>query len=376
MFVKKSPVIALAILIGFAGWSDSAAGQDCVYKDEFGEPVMHVGGNALAGALMLIDDEGALGIPSDYELWDLDADGIPDKVQFTLLTDILCMSEVASHPTIDFDEIRSTFEDNLAQYWNFVTRLSAAEDALIVGASDLRQVGIELGNAAIAAGIYEEPLPPEVFIGGVMPEAWVGATWHDLRSALKDTGDSINDLVYQGLIGNPSAMVWQLLNNPAVAYIFAAVWGLDSTFTTTLFNAEIFVVLDRVLTLEQLDWSYILSELFSHGLTVDAVANAENSIGAFGLDESVLPNADTLAITSNGEDALAADVLWGDSTLLDLYNNNGGDASAIWEEILTQLPGLSVVSTAVLFVLVAVCLASGVIALGCRKKLISTIMVK
>ena len=376
MVLRNNLITVLTALIGLAGFSSSVEGQDCIYRDEFGEPIMHVGGDALAGALALLDDDGEMGIPADYNLWDLDANSIPDKVQFTLLTDILCMSGAASHPTVDFNEIRTTFEDNLAQYWNFVNRISAAEAALIAGAPDLRQVGIEVGNAAIAAEIYEDPLPPEVFIGGIMPDAWIGATWQDLRSALKDTGDSINDLVYQGLIGDPSAMVWQVLNNPAVAYILAAVWGLDSTYTAAFFNVEIFVVIDRMLTLQQLDWSYILSVLFPHGLTVVTVANAENSISAFNLDESVLPNADTLAITSNGADALAADVLWGDSTLLDLYNNNGGDVAAIWEEILTQLPGLSVASTAALFVLVAVCLVSGVITLCCRKKLISNIMVK
>ena len=347
---KNLSVLVLAC-IGVTGLSRIIAAEDCIYKDDYGEPIINVGGAGFATFVALLGGGGGLGIPDDYETWDLNADGILDKVQFELLTEILCMSNILDHPTVNFQEIRTTFEDNLALYWEIVDSLMNAEAALIAGAADLRQVGIEIGEAATAAGIYTDPLPPEVFDGGVLPDAWIGATWMDLRYALKDTGDSIIDLANQGLIGSPSSAIWMLLNNSAMAYIMAALWGLDSSFTVTMFESALFDTLNKLVTFEQLDWGYILGVLFAHGLTTTAAANAEASIGAIGFDDLVFPAPDALAITSNGEDALHADVLWGEETLWDIYANNGGNIDAMWEEILTQLPALPVGNPLIVYAL-------------------------
>lgn len=370
VFFRKNLMIVLSALIALAGVSGSAAGQDCIYKDEFGEPVIHVGALALAGFFSLLGSGSELGIPEDYEAWDLNGDGIPDKVQFTLLTEILCTSGIAEHPTVDFDEIREAFEDNVAQYWTMINSLMGAEAALIAGAPDLYQVGVELGNAAIAAGIYDDPLPPEAFIGGVLPEPWIGATWKDLRYALKDTGDTVDEYASMGLIGSPTAAIWLMLNNPAMAYILAAIWGLDSAFTASFFEAELFDVMGKVFAFQQLDWSYILGVLFPYGLTPTTAVNAQNSIAALGLDESLLPDVAALAITSGGEEALHASVLWGETSLLDLYFANGGDFAMIWAEIITQLPGLPVSSNRMFFLLTVSLAIAGAVALGWKRKIL------
>ena len=365
MFSRIGFMIFLTVICVCGLFSGIVAAQECIYKDEFGEPIMHTGGAALAGGLALMDLSDDFGIPTDYDTWDLNADGIPDKVSFALLTEILCMSGATVHPTINISEIQATFDDNLVLYWNMVNTVKAAEAALVAGAPDLHQVGIELGTAARAAGLIvvgppltSTLLPPEVF-GGTLPDMWVGKTWEDLRYTLRETGDGINWLVSQDYFGDPSAVVWSLLDNTAVAYIMAALWGLDTDFTGTLFDSSYLDLLQQFLTLQQLDWSYILSVLYSYGLTATAVANAENSLETINLDDTLLPPEGSLAITSNGVDALDGSVLWGDSTLLDLYTNNGGDVAAIWEEILTQLPALPVGGMSALFAVATACALGG-----------------
>jgi len=326
---------------------------------------MHTGGAAVADGIGLLDPEGNFGIPSNYDLWDVNEDGIPDRDQFELLTEILCMTGVNEHPTINFEEIRTTFEDNLTLYSNMINRLKEAEADMIAGAPALRQVGIDLGLAATAAGLIDpgppitsDLLPPEVF-GGELPDEWEGKTWEDLRYTLRETGDGINYLYNNNLIGSPTAPIWVLLDNTATAYIMAALMGLDANFTASLFSSSYFELLAQFLTLQQLDWSYIASVLTSHGLTLAVIADAEYAIDEIGLDTTVLPPQDALAITSNGEDALHGDVLWGESTLSELFNNNGGDVGSVWDEILTQLPDLPVGGFAALFVCATLCIVGG-----------------
>ena len=356
-------VILLCMGGGFVVLADA---QECTYRDEYGESLMHTGGSAIAAGIAMINPSGTWGIPDNYDNWDLNADGIPDRVEFELLTNILCMSNVNLHPTVDLDEIRATYEENLTMYWDLVTAAMAVEAAICAGGPDLRQVGLEIQNAASAAGIQDDLLPADVF-GGTIPDAWVGTTWQDLGDILYETGADITWMVTNNWIGSPSSAAWLLLNNTATAYTMAALMGIDENFTSTLFNLSTVQILRLFLTLNSLDWSYILGELLAYGLTATTVANAENSISAIGLDESMLPPADIWTITSNGEEALDGSVLWGESTLLDIYNNNGGDSTAIWEDILDQLPDLPIGSAGALFAMAASCALSGMFILNHKR---------
>lgn len=355
-----------------AGWimfvlaAGIAAAQDCIYEDEFGEPIMHTGASAIAAGMLMMDPDGSWGIPSNYDDWDLNADGIPDRAQFELLTDILCMSAVNNHPTVDFDEIRATYADNLAMYWNLINTAMAAEAAIVSGGPDLRQAGLEIRTAVNAKGIAAVPLPPEVF-GGTIPDGWEGRTWLDLGDILFNTGSDINWMVTEGWIGTPTSPLWLLMNNTATAYTMAALIGFDTEFTAALFSRSSLQTLTDMLTLHHLDWAYILGQLFAFGLTASTAANAENTIDAIGLDESIFPDVATLAITSNGEDAFDGDVLWGESTFLELYNDNGGNIDTVWETILTQLPGLPAAGVYALVSLVFLCALCGGYLAGRRK---------
>ena len=367
----KSDYSRMVVFVSVMGvLAGAVSAQECIYRDAYGEAIMHTGGAAIAAGIAMMDEHGTWGIPDNYDNWDLNADGIPDRVQFELLTDILCMSNVSSHPTVDFEEIRTTYEDNLAMYWDMVNVAMAAESAIAAGGPDIRQVGLEIRAAVVDAGIQDDPLPVEVF-GGTVPDGWEGRTWQDLGDVLFVTGSDINWMVTNGWIGVPSSPLWLLLDNTATAYTMAALLGLDTEFTMGLFSQSSMQTLTDFVTLHYLDWTYILTQLLPHGLTSTTVANVENSIDtitSMGVDESMVPVSDALAITSNGVDALDGDVLWGESTFIDLYNNNGGDPDAIWDEIVTQLPALPVGGAGVLFAMAASCALGGAFLMRRKKK--------
>ena len=354
--IRFTVVLAIICVVGLG--VGNAAAQDCVYRDEFGESILHTGAAAIASGFTLIDPDGSWGIPDNYDLWDLNADSVPDRVQFEVLTDILCLSAASNHPTVDFDEIRATYQDNLTMYWDMVNTAMAAEAAIVAGGPDLRQAGLEIRSAVTAAGIGSVVLPPEVF-GGTIPEGWEGRTWQDLGDILFEVGSDINWMVTNGYLGTAASPIWLLMDNTATAYTMAALVGFDTEFTQSLFSRPSLQVLVDMLTLHHLDWSYILGTLFAHGLTATTAANVENSIDAINVDESLMPDTSTLAITSNGVDAFDGDVLWGESTFLELYNDNGGDVAVIWEVIIAQLPGLPVGGLGMLLALATACAAGG-----------------
>jgi hypothetical protein len=367
MLTRTSFWVVLAVLCVVGLGAGNVVAQDCVYRDEYGESILHTGAAAIASGMAMMDPDGSWGIPDNYDSWDVNADGVPDRVQFELLTDILCLSAANNHPTVDFDEIRATYEDNLTLYWDIVNTAMAAEAAIVAGGPDLKEAGRQIGLAVTAAGIGSVALPPEVF-GGTIPDGWEGRTWQDLGSILYVTGSDINWMVSEGWIGTPYAPIWLLMNNTATAYTMAALLGFDTEFTQSLFSRPSLQTLTDMLTLYHLDWSYILGELFAYGLTATAAANAENTIDAIGMDESLMPDTSTLAITSNGVDAFDSDVLWGESTFLELYNDNGGDAAAIWETIIAQLPGLPVGGVSTLLALATACATGGVLYMKRQRK--------
>ena len=367
MLVNKCLMAVLTLILVCVGISNAVYAQECIYRDEYGEPIMHTGGAAIAAGIALMDPDGSWGVPDNYNTWDLNTDGVPDRAQFELLTDILCMSGVSSHPTVNLDEIRTTYEDNLTMYWELVNASMAAESAIAASGPDIRQAGVEIRTAVNAAGVQDDLLPAEVF-GGTFPDGWETRTWQDLGDTLFLLGSDINWMVTNNWLGSPSSPVWLLLNNTATAYTMAALLGLDSDFTTFLFASPSLEELYDLLILDELDWAYILGQLLAFGLTATTAANVENSVNNMDLDESLLPTPDTLPITSNGEDALDGNVLWGDSTFAELYNNNSGDSDAIWEEILTQLPELPIGGAGTVLVLAASCACSGVFFLKRKKR--------
>ncbi len=338
MFVqtgKMMGVVSVLMLMCGVG----VAFGDCPYKDEWGEPTMHMGGAALGDLFGQMDPDGTrFGIPSDYEEWDLNEDGILDKLQFALLTEILCASPNTPHPTINFSEVHATFADNLDLYWHMVYSIKDAEAAMIAGAPDILAASNALRDAAADAGMLDDVLTPDVF-GGNLPPEWDGYTWETLFDVMKESAEGIIWMEGQGYIGDGS-VIWLILENVATAHVMAAMWGLDSDFTATFFELEHFVLLEQFLSLTLVDWGYVMTVFDS----VDAglITDNADAIADINLGSDVLPDQEMLGITSNGEDALHADVMWGDTTLSDLVNQTGGDIEALWEEILTQLPGVPV----------------------------------
>lgn len=345
MMVAFPVALSIALLLGFAA---SAQIDDCPYWDsDYEEPTMYVGGEAISGALALLGfavpdnflcetypgecfgDErdlyyyvsgsttyvrywywdsvlGALAyknikdLPMSLELpfrlWDFDENGVPDKVQLELLTQLLCLPEGVQHPLVDLDKLRSDMIANEAQYENLAGHLFSIRQEMVDAWPLLSQSTVPKGvgwlirsqlgkpGMPLSATILDDPL---IFKSGVIPETFAEATWGGLAYFLIDIGDAFKT------IDENWDTAELALNNEGAVHLFAAVFGmLEVDVWDIILQEALLQSLSMAMYLDQFDWEYIYTKfniIDGPDLTV-----LENAINALDFSPEMMPSPETI----------------------------------------------------------------------------------
>jgi len=289
------------VFISVLALSAVLANADCPYWNEFGEPIIHDGGAALATAAAMMVDMGIplpVELQAPYEEWDLNNDGVLDKDQFTLLTELLCLPAGAQHPTVDIDALRSLFENNVDIYWTVMYGIFDYEAEVLEAAAQLRALSRlsspvgGLREAITVCGMMDTEIDAQVFEGDTIPDNWSGKTYGDLVDIMYDASDGIVYLENQGLLGDPNSITRLTFLNEATAYLFAAMEGFDAGFLTWLFPEHFMELAWQVLDLANLNWDYLLLLFEGCGLDPVAIANAAEAVENSHLSPSLLPSPD------------------------------------------------------------------------------------
>ncbi|HOH29712.1 MAG TPA: hypothetical protein PLC40_08570, partial [Candidatus Hydrogenedentes bacterium] len=321
--LKVLSVLASVAILGLC----SGMANACPYKDSVtGEPLIAIGGEAVADAIGVIDPPSA----SNYTDWDVNEDGIKDAVQFALLTELLCLdpSLVHEYDAILLQQVQDQFETNLALMQNLRAQandtlpLALAAAPLAVAVSNQMKAP---ENAAALAG----PIEAVAFTTATVPANWAGNTYADLANFLFKSGDGV---IYHDAEGNIDTAV-AAADNDAAACLAAAGLGFATPSNVADIMANIWYKrVERGVALKNLDWDYLASKFALdandvadiQGLVADQAAIGPDAIPTFDA-------GDFVAIP-----ALNADFQWGapGETLGSLITTYGGDVAAIWEYVL------------------------------------------
>ena len=339
--MKKKRVVFAVLMLGAISLGPRGAnGQSCPYKDPItGEPVMQVGGEALATAIEIVDTGNRLPEYHSYENWDLNDDSIPDSFQVALFTELLCLPVGTQHPTIDIASVQAAFEQNLGTYWDSLNILKDIEDEMIALAPFALQMGTQLKDAATTAGMINAVLPPEAFNPAGVPDVWQNKSWNYLAGFMTDYGNNIQDLVDDNHIGDQlSSTIWVALNNAGSAPLIAALIGISENAVTDAMDYVFYQNVLRAVALKSVDWAYVLTLFEVHGLDENTVTDIENAIANVDFTEESIPvlGEDFSVFEAAGVELLSLNAQWGETpadTLDSLFAASGGGADIGWDEI-------------------------------------------
>lgn len=109
------------------------------FFDEWGVASMTIGGRALADTIEQLDTGDAMTEFHDYDTWDINEDGVPEKLALELLAHIMCLPDTYVHPVFGpvkpmQDAFYGTFtyvNTVLAKFWE-------KEDAIIAAAQPMK----------------------------------------------------------------------------------------------------------------------------------------------------------------------------------------------------------------------------------------------
>lgn len=330
-----APWVALLCLSLFAG----AGHSQCLYKDAVsGEPTMAIGGRAMADAIRAVDARGDYARFHDYEVWDTNNDGIPDRLQMALLTEILCLPPSVPHPTIDVAAVQNTFIQNLVAYEEFLEKARQDEADILAIAPLMRDVGIELKTAATAVGRDQEILAVSVFLAGEIPDEWVGKTYFDLARLMRRMGMRIVNAENNGHIGDQLAgTVWVALDTTGTAHLAAGLMGLGVDLVHTVLGRDEYLESKQFLLLRDLDLDFLRTEFGLDPAGVSALQTALNEMDLSAEDIPVLDVDFAVYLTADPDvELLSPDAQWGadpTDTLANLAGALGDDPDVIWQTV-------------------------------------------
>lgn len=317
--MTKNVWIIVAIAIGTL-CIGSVAGACPYYDALLGRPRMISGAQTLNALLDMVGRD--IGIPSNIEDWDLNGDGIPDEIQFEILTYILCLPEDIEIPGVNTAAILDAFEDNRSEYRQMAFFVQNGIEGLIEIATVGRAVGSQLKAAVIGEGMQDVVIGDEVFVGSV-PKEWEGMTYWEVGDFLQYIGDGIYH--YREELRQMASL--QFLVLPPISDLVATLLGMpDNLFLSYLTEVgfyeekDLWQCLHMAMQFALLDWDYLL-DMFAPVLNVGAVNALVAALDAAGVADFTLLDIEA-DITPWFDEELAA-------VMEDLYTRFGNDIDTI-----------------------------------------------
>jgi beta-lactam-binding protein with PASTA domain len=344
-------------------WVSAGPNQCPEFFDNWGVATMTIGGRAIADAFAQADTGNEFPEYHDFDLWDINEDGILDIVQFELLARILCLPDNYEHPVIGpVKPVQDAFYANLALYNEKLTKLLDIEEEMIAAAQPLKDVANQI--LAVGGALLDDPITPEYNL----PEVWDGSTLRDLAEFMLEIGGHVTWNLSQGNIGPGGLFRATLEGNDSTAHLVAAVMGLDTDILDWAFGNWRYGEVEKALALANLNWQHLLDLLQALGLDPALVNEVQTLIE----DTTIVPEdivvQDELPVfqTDDGDDLLDPNTIWGDSgeTLQDLVDAIGNDPDAIFDDIsdtFTEMPTVPDVTGMLLPAAEADILAAGLV---------------
>ncbi|HDP33682.1 MAG TPA: PASTA domain-containing protein, partial [Candidatus Hydrogenedentes bacterium] len=318
----------------------SAREHPCPDFFDYGSQVwkVEIGGAALADVLQTIDADTDYDLSPyyPYETWDLNEDGILDSTQLSLLMNIMCLPADTQHPTIDIAAVQAAYYQNLGTYDDLLAKVKDDEQAAITAAPYLQDMGVELKQAAIAAGMENDLVEPLAFKSGAFPDDWQDMTYGQLADFMKEVGDGIQWAVDKDYIGDQgSSTLWVAINNEGSRLLAAGLLGLDENMVDRLLGSDEYQEVLKAVALVELDWAYLQDKFTLDAGLVGDVQGAIDNIEITLEDEPVLGDDVLIFESEPGVELFDPTTEWGEDgeTLQDLVDTWGDDPEEIWNNI-------------------------------------------